>query len=46
MTMVYDNERIFPYNSFCKSEVFLLLVKSGVNTPYRPFVVKVVRFFS
>ncbi len=46
MTMVYDKERTFGYNSFCNGEVLLLLVKSGVHTPYRPFVIKVARLVS
>ncbi len=41
--MVYDKKRTFRYNSFCNGEVLLLLVKPGVHTPYRAFVIKVAR---
>ncbi len=37
------SKQSFRYNSFCNGEVFLLLVKPGVHTPYRPFVIKVAR---
>ncbi len=43
MTMVYDKKRTFCYNSFCNGEVLLLLVKPGVDTPYRPFNIKVAK---
>ncbi len=38
--MVYDKKRTFRYNSLCNSEALLLLVKSGVHSLYRTFVVR------
>ncbi len=43
MMMVYDKKKTFRYNPFCNSEVILQLVKAGVHTPYRAFIVKVGR---
>ncbi len=34
-------KRTFHYNSFCNGEVLVLLVKPGVHTPYKPFIIKV-----
>ncbi len=40
--MVYDKKRTFRYNSFCNSEVFLVLVKSGVHSLYRSLIIMVI----